>query len=315
MGWIHNRVFSYAWIIMVVVVSLILGKEPCLAGSLAVLQEGLPREILGWRAKAGDQIFDSRTIFDYIDGAAEVYRAYDMQFCLSRRYTKSGAPDIILDIFDMGAPENAFGVFTHDQDGEELEIGQGALYRYGWLRFWKHRYFISIYPEEETGSSKRAVVDLGNVVTSLIPEKGRKPGILSLLPRKGLIRRSTRYFRDHGILNYHYYLADENILFLGQDTEAVLAHYQRGEQSSKILILRYRTSKKAARAYSNFLENYLPEAGPDGKLVMLENGSWAGATLIARTIILVLDADSPSLAEYLLREVEGLAQAQEGRDE
>ncbi|MBW2064924.1 MAG: hypothetical protein JRJ03_08320 [Deltaproteobacteria bacterium] len=309
MGWNHNRVFSYTWVIIMVAMSLILGQEPCLAGSLAVLQKGLPHEILGWKAQPKDQIFDSRTIFDYIDGAAEVYRAYDMQYCLSRRYAKTGNPDIIMDIFDMGAPENAFGVFTHDQDGEELEIGQGALYRYGWLRFWKDRYFISIYPEEETSSSKRAVVELGNIVASLIKNEGSKPRILSLLPAKGLRPRSIRYFRDPAILNYHYYLADENILFLGDDTEAVLADYEREGQRSKVLIVLYPTREKALRAHESLLTSYLPEAGPNG-IVRVETGMWAGSVSTGRTLIFVLEADSPSLAEYLLNEVGELARGQ-----
>ena len=86
----------------------------------------------------------------------------------------------------MGAAEKAFGLFTHDQDGEESNIGQGALYRYGWLRFWKDRYFISIYPEEETKAIKRAVLELGHGIASIIKNEGSKPWILSALPAEGL---------------------------------------------------------------------------------------------------------------------------------
>ena len=92
------------------------------AGAFTDLQSKLPTRIHGWQAEPADRIFDDRTIFSYIDGAAEVYRAYNLKSCLSRRYTKSAATAIILDIFDMGTGEDAFGVFTHDTDGERLEI-------------------------------------------------------------------------------------------------------------------------------------------------------------------------------------------------
>ena len=86
-------------------------------------------------------------------GMAEVYKAYNMRQCLSRRYIIDNGPDIVLDVFDMRTPGDAFGVFTHYTDGEPVQIGQSALYRPGWLSFWKHRFFVSIYMEEETGAA------------------------------------------------------------------------------------------------------------------------------------------------------------------
>ena len=115
------------------------------ADSLDVLHAALPNQIKGWIAEPEDRFFDDETIFDYIDGAGEVYRAYNMRKCLSRRYTTPKGPPISLDIFEMASSEDAFGVFTHDQDGEALDVGQGALYRSGWLSFWKDRFFVSIY--------------------------------------------------------------------------------------------------------------------------------------------------------------------------
>ena len=38
---------------------------------------------------------------------------------MARRFHKDGKPDIVVDAFDMGSSEDAFGVFTHDLDGED----------------------------------------------------------------------------------------------------------------------------------------------------------------------------------------------------
>ncbi|MGZ5499403.1 MAG: DUF6599 family protein, partial [Candidatus Aminicenantales bacterium] len=85
-----------------------------------------------WLSEA-DQVFDARTIFDYIDGAGEVYRSYNMKLLVSRRFHKDGKPDLVVDAFDMGSSEDAFGVFTHDLDGEDAGIGQGSTYKAGLL--------------------------------------------------------------------------------------------------------------------------------------------------------------------------------------
>ena len=135
-----------------------------------------------------------------------------MQRCLSRRYAAPNRPVIILDIFDMGSSQDAFGVFTHDTDGEAIDVGQNARLRPGWLSFWKFRFFVSIYAEEETEATDMAVRELSKQVAVAIPKEGEKPEILSRLPGEGLQNGSIRYLHHPILLNYNYYLSDENIL-------------------------------------------------------------------------------------------------------
>ena len=282
--------------------SVLLMMQKAYADSIDVLHRALPGQIKGWTAEPGDRFFDSETIFDYINGAGEVYRAYNLQRCLSRRYTNPKGPPIVLDIFYMGSSEDAFGVFTHDQDGEALDVGQGALYRSGWLSFWKDRFFVSVYTEEETAAAEKAVRGLGKVVASLITAQGPKPRILLRLPHEGLLPRSIRYLHHHIVLNYHFYVSDENILDLGPHTDAVLAGYQRGKEYARILLVIYPNKKKAAEALARFLRHYLPEADSKG-LVLLENGKWSTAALKGKLLAVVLEADSRQLAKGILKRV------------
>ena len=280
--------------------SVLLMIEKLHADSLEVLHADLPDQINGWSAEPEDSFFDSETIFDHIDGAGEVYRAYKMKKCLSRRYTIPAGPGIVLDIFDMGSSEDAFGVFTHDQDGEPLDMGQDSLYRSGWLSFWKHRFFVSIYVEEETVAGEKTVKELGKVVASLITTEGHKPRILLHLPPKGLQPRSVRYFHHHILLNCHFYLSDENILNLGPHTHAVLAEYQRAEEFARLLLVMYPNTEKATKALDSFLRHYLPEAESKA-VVLLENGKWCTAVVKGKLLAVVLEADSRQLSESLLK--------------
>ncbi len=271
------------------------------AGSLETLAEALDRQVGAWTTTGQDGTYDGETIYDYIDGAGEVYRAYNMRGCLSRRYAAAGEPDIVLDIFDMGSSEDAFGVFTHDRDGSPADVGQDALYRQGWLSFWKSRFFVSLYMERETPAAKETAFHLARAVASLIREEGRKPAILLGLPPQGLRDGSVRYLHHPMLLNYHYYLSDENILNLGEETDALLAMYSRDGKRARFLLVRYANPEKAKEACSRFLSHYLPEAEGKGPL-RLENGKWADASLKGRFLAVVLEADSRSLAEDLLAE-------------
>ena len=284
--------------------SLLFARQS-LADTLEVLSSVLPRQTGPWNAQDPDSTYDAETIFDYIDGAGEVYRAYNMRRCLSRRYTAEDAPAIVLDIFDMGSSADAFGVFTHDRDGKPVNAGQEGLYRPGWLSFWKGRFFVSIFMERETEAAKEAAFALARAVDSLIGERGPKPQILGKLPPGGLEDQSVRYLHHPMLLNSHYYLSDENLLNLGPETDALLASYRREGKRARLLLAWYPGVEKAREAFRKFLALYLPEGGGKGA-VRLENGRWSAAAVKGRLLAVVLDAESRSLAEDLLKEMESL---------
>jgi hypothetical protein len=272
------------------------------ASTLTKLQTHLPREISGWQAVPKDRIFDQKTIFSYINGGAEVYQAYDMQGCLSRRYQVSGGPAIMLDIFDMGSPENAFGVFTHDTGGKIIPVGQDGRLRPGWVCFWKYRFFVSVYAEDDTPAAQKAITVLAEQVAGVIEGRGAKPDLLSRLPAAGLQSDKIRYLHHPVLLNYHYFISDENILQISANTDVTLASYRIGHQRAILMLVQYTKSRKAEESRGRFLKFYLPDADRSG-MALMENGKWAAVRGRNQLLAVVLEADSRKLAENLLRKV------------
>jgi hypothetical protein len=269
------------------------------ANTLKDLGARLPKQLRGWTAEPKDRLYDEKTIYSYIDGGAELYKAYNMRQCLSRRYTTANGPSIILDIFDMGTSNDAFGVFTHDTDGNVMDIGQDARFRSGWLSFWKHRYFVSIYMEEETVAAEKAVKALGREVAARIEKKGFRPRILQKLPSEGLVSGSIRYLHHPIVLNSHFYVSDENILNLSANTEAILANYQVVSEAARLLLISYSNLKVAKKSLKGFSKHYLPNADKTG-FAEIENGKFAAAFLKDKLLTIILESDSRRLAERLL---------------
>lgn len=267
------------------------------------LRDLLPLDVSGWKAEGKDEIYDPQTIFDYIDGAGEVYRSYNFTLLLARRFAKKGQPDIVADLFDMASSKDAFGVFTHDLEGEEAGIGQGSTYKAGLLSFWKDRFFVSLYAEEETEDAKNALFVLGKRVASSIKKEGEKPRIVSLLPLDNLVEKSVHYFHNHMILNYHFYVSDENILLLDQQSEAALGIYRENNEKSYLLLVRYPEVKKASRAYKSFTEVYMPDAAELG-LVQTEDLKWTTAKVLQDFLIIIFNAHSRFFAKEIIENVE-----------
>lgn len=262
----------------------------------------VPAEFMGWTIEE-DQVFDAETIFKYVDGAGEVYRSYNMKSLFARRFRAIGKPALVVDLFDMGTSADAFGLFTHDLDGEDATTGQGSTYKGGLLSFWKGPYFASVYTENETPETKQAVFGIARKIDGAIREKGEKPALVSMIPPEGLQTKDIRFFHNHSVLNYHFFVADENILQLDQTTEGVLASYGDKDSRSRLLVVRYSGVRKAEAALQGFIKAYMPDAGGAG-IVRTEDGKWTAARRIDSSVIIVFQTPTRELAENLLRSIE-----------
>ena len=269
----------------------------------AALAGLLPAEVQGWKAAEEDRFFDPQSIFDYLDGGGEVYRSYNFQLLLSRHYEKAGRPGIIADVFDMGTPADAFGVFTHDLDGEAAGIGQGSLYKAGLLSFWKGRYFISLTAENESEESRWAVLEFGKRAAEAIKEAGSEPALLKLVPEAWALPRQVHYFHTHPILNYHYFMAADNVLELNEKTEAVLAVAGAKGAKSYLLIVKYTDEGSASAAYRRFAGAIIPGARQDGSQQMTDK-TWTAGRPHGPYVIIVFRSGSREKALASLGDVE-----------
>jgi hypothetical protein len=282
----------------------ILGAPGSPGGEELGLDRLLPKTIYGWEAAAKDNLFDRRTIFDYMNGAGEIYLAYDFRILLVREYTGKSSPPIAAEIYQMSSSEDAYGVFSQDPDGEEVEVGQGALYGMGLLRFWKGKIFVRILAEKETAESKSAVMALGKKIAEAIPAKGGKPALLDWIPSEGLRTNLIPYFHKPVILNIHYYLADANILKLNEKTDAVLARYHGNQSRVRLLICRYPGAGEAREAFERFCKIYFSGRGKG--LFLVENtgkGGFVSAQVVNRALILVFEASDEETCRRLTEAV------------
>ena len=263
------------------------------------LADLVPREVNGWQVQVKDQTYAGKGIFEYIDGAGEVYLAYDFRKLFVRRFSKTGEPDIVVELFDMDSSNDAYGVFSHDREVETEEVGQACEQRGGLLSFWKDRFLVSVFAEGQTKASRDAVLSLAKSIASRIKTTSSKPQMLSYLPVQGLVKNSIRYFHKHSILNYHHFLAEDNILYLSEKTECVLAKYELDKGGCLLLLVRYHKVADSDAAYGSFISAYLPEAQNTG-IAKTENGKWTAMKKEGLFLIVVFDSPDETNALYLL---------------
>jgi hypothetical protein len=271
----------------------------------------LPKEVKGererWQQSKADAWYEKDTIFDYMNGAGEIYLAYAFKKLLVREYINGSGSRIAAELYDMSSPPEAYGIFTHDTDGTPLELGGGAIYSGGLIRMWQDRFFVRLLAERETDEAKTALIEMAAFIAGHISKSGDRPQLLKYIEKKNLIPAETRYFHKNISLNIHYYLADTNILNLSEETELVLARYRVKSRKVRLLLVRYPTSAASVEAFKQFMGQYLEEeadANSPAAIRKVEGEEFIGVRLLAPFIVLVFEAPDQHSAKIMLGDIE-----------
>jgi hypothetical protein len=262
----------------------------------------LPSEAGGWKWDEKEIKCNSKTLFEYMDGAAELYLAYGFQNLTVRRLEKSDQPPITIEFYEMASSEDAYGVFSFERQDEAVGIGQGSEFGGGLLRFWKGNYFFSIYADGEGVGVESAILKIGRTTANSISTTGKEPKLVGFIPGRdlGLVDKSVRYLKSHVLLNQRFFIAHQNILNLSRKTGAVLAQYLQDKQKTQLLLIQYPDLKEAGNAYQSFMKAYLPDAGAKDRS-KTEDRKWTFARQRNEFVLIVFGAPTAEDAEALIK--------------
>jgi len=322
--------------LILVIVVLILGGFELFEGmKLTQSRPILPKTVGMWTGPDSPQIVTADNIFDYMDGAGELYLGYRFDHIEVYEYRAQYQPEILVELYFMKTSDDAFGLLSLDWGGEPVELDPAsqkengdrgsnwpyALYGEGLLRLWSDDIYARVMASQETSESREAVLELSRSITKdrknpSPPElMGRLPD--SFEPNWELRRDRASYFRSHLVLNSLYYLGHENMLELDLTTEGVAAPYEKKDSSGgsarfQFLYVNYAESVEAKEALSHFHRVYLPEhsfpeQSDDSQKVVnifpIEDG-WLGYRLKENTLAFVFECPDQETVRTILKQIE-----------
>lgn len=139
-------------------------------------------------AQARPAFYDSSTLYQYMDGAADVFQMYDLQALFHGEF-KAGPVELTVDIFDMGTLENAFGVYAAERSPKYdfVTIGAEGYRDEGILNFFQDRYYVKLAGFGE--GAEPALQQFAAAISERIGGDKGFPAFLSQLPE---VRRKPR---------------------------------------------------------------------------------------------------------------------------
>lgn len=248
----------------------------------------LPEKIGAWTRTGSVRRVDSKNIFEFMNGAGELYLAYRFDHLDVYEYKADKKVAIQVEIYFMKTSDDAFGLLSLDWGGEPTEIDSSnpggatiappevALYGMGLLRMRMENIYIRIVSMRETPETRDAILSLGRILAagrSYVPEPALLK-VLSLPPDSEwkLSRNRIGWFRSHLVLNSLYYISHQNILDLDHSVEAAAAPFEKkqasGDKRMQFIMINYASGDQCGKALARFHEAYLPEyemkSQPDG---------------------------------------------------
>jgi hypothetical protein len=188
---------------VVALAASLLFNSPAVAGQA---REGSPElaalvpRLEGWSPAEAPRSFFPDDLFEYIDGAAESYLSYDFRELLVADLEKKGTDaSLTLEIYDMGGPVNAFGIFGSERfpDNKTVPVGQLAYCEGEALNFLAGRFYVKMLAFGLGEGTEAFLGEVGAKVASGIKPSGELPALIKGFPSEGLVARSEKYIKKN----------------------------------------------------------------------------------------------------------------------
>jgi hypothetical protein len=209
-------------------------------------------EIKGWKQSGGIQAFSPRKLYDYIDGAADLYLTYDFQELRVAEYLNEKKASVTVEIYRHGTPTDAFGIYSQERlsNANFLDVGAQGYSEKNILIFVSGNYYVKINSFNTGSEDEEVLLDFGKKVAEKLGEKGSLPSLLYSFPEEGKKKNSEKFIAKN-FLGYSFFHS------------AFTADYELSGRKFKLYVMEG-TSQEECR---NMIQNYLQQTGTARKTV------------------------------------------------
>ncbi len=155
----------------------------------------------GWEKPEEIDVYTPETLWDIINGAADVFMAYDFQELYWGEYTNKNDNSvyIVMEIYRQGGPVHAFGVYSQERPRtpDLIDIGVQGYTAPGVLHFFVKDCYVKIRSHDRSDETKQAMRKMAEHVSGLLDPDPQFPGIVNMLPDEGKVEYSEQYINTN----------------------------------------------------------------------------------------------------------------------
>jgi len=266
----------------------------------------------GWALTKAPETITGETLFEHIDGQADLFLQYGFEKSVFAIYqsVNSSQDRIDVDIYDMGNPLQAFGVFSRFRQNESpAGIGLDSYLDDRYAVFYKGKYFVVL---QATDSHPSTLKRLALEIESGISDNSAPPKEIGYFPRSGLKPGSIEYF-PQGLLGHQFLKRGFKASYVEKNDTKTDARITSESRDFYLFLSVFENSQEVMNALKVF-KDHLSEIGRMGEGVSTQLGSdvvtgvdpYHGKTIVAHKGVYLVGAvgyEQDKLGEQRLAEL------------
>ncbi len=197
----------------------------------------------GWKGPEEIQVFSPETLYDYINGAADLYVKYDFQELQVGEYQGPEKASIAVELYRHRTPTQAFGIYSQERGpaAEYLPIGVQGYREEGILVFLSGNYYVKINGVNLKGKDAEILTPLASKVAKNLGTQGTLPSALAAFPERGRQKNSEKFIA-------------KNFLGYAFLHSGFTADYERAGKKFKLFIIEGESSASCRDMLRQYLE-------------------------------------------------------------
>jgi hypothetical protein len=143
------------------------------------------------------RIFSGDSLWEYIDGGAEVYHLYKFVDVATADYSNNKT-ELVADIYRFDSPLNAFGLYSMlcPPETEIINLGVEGFLSPASINFVKGEYLVRLTGFEDTEESRLALVSMAKKLNDGIPGISERPAQFKSFPIENKIGGTDKYYAE-----------------------------------------------------------------------------------------------------------------------
>ena len=206
-------------------------------------------EVTGWKQSEEIQTFIPKTLYEYINGAADLYLMYDFEELKVAEYQNDKKASVTVDAYRHKNPIFAFGIYSQERHPKAnyINVGVQGYIENNVLNFLAGPYYVKISSYNTGAEDQEILLAFAKKVAENLGENGNLPSILTSFPLDGKVKNSEKFiaknFLGYSFL-YSAFTADYEI----QEGKFKLFVIEATDQNEcKTMIEKYLQSLKSPR--------------------------------------------------------------------
>jgi len=152
-------------------------------------------EMGGWKQSGEVQAFSPLDLYEYIDGASDLYLSYEFEKLEVLEYQNEKKATVTVEVYRHQTPEDAFGIYSQERfpSAAFLDVGAQGYGEKDFLNFVTGSYYVKISSYKLESKGQETLLSFARKVAENLGQKGQLPSILRSFPGEGKITNSEKF--------------------------------------------------------------------------------------------------------------------------